>query len=109
MWMMFGGFLDAWKCNGLRQPLGYLQLYYCTLLSAIQNEEMFFFFFISHVTSYISLTYCFVIYFCHIKEPSSAYLITDKDHKSFTPVHYVARKGQAKVDLQTRCVVYDIK
>ena len=85
----------------------------CIIVPCSQPFRMkkcfFFFFFISHVTSYISLTYCFVIYFCHIKEPSSAYLITDKDHKSFTPVHYVARKGQAKVDLQTRCVVYDIK
>ncbi|CAH3180194.1 unnamed protein product [Porites evermanni] len=31
-----------------------------------------------------------------LKEPSSAYLITDKDHRSFTPVHYAAGKGQAK-------------
>ncbi|KAL9951432.1 hypothetical protein ACROYT_G044091 [Oculina patagonica] len=31
-----------------------------------------------------------------LKVPSSAYLITDKDHKSFTPVHYAARSGQSK-------------
>lgn len=39
--------------------------------------------------------------FWNIKEPSSAYLITDKDHRSFTPVHYAAGKGQAKVRVVT--------
>lgn len=38
----------------------------------------------------------------NIKEPSSAYLITDKDHRSFTPVHYAAGKGQAKVRVVTQ-------
>ena len=33
--------------------------------------------------------------------PSSAYLITDKDQEnSFTPVHYAAMSGQAKVTKQ---------
>ncbi|KAJ7386324.1 Transient receptor putative cation channel sub A member 1 [Desmophyllum pertusum] len=31
-----------------------------------------------------------------LKVPSSAYLITDKDDKSFTPVHYAAKNGQSK-------------
>lgn len=34
-----------------------------------------------------------------LQVPSSAYLITDKDHdNSFTPVHYAAMSGQAKVN-----------
>lgn len=41
--------------------------------------------------------------------PSSAYLITDKDQEnSFTPVHYAAMSGQAKVTKQLSYFSYDI-